>query len=45
MKSTRHRPTKSDEIDIFSGLLFCAGCGYKTHTQNATNVEVRKHAD
>jgi len=42
--ATRHRPTKSDEIDIFSGLLFCADCGYKMHTQNATNVEVRKHA-
>ena len=27
--ATRHRPTKSEEIDLFSGLLFCGDCGYK----------------
>ena len=28
--ATRQRPTKVDEIDLFSGLLFCGDCGYKT---------------
>ena len=26
--ATRHRPTKSEEIDLFSGLLFCGDCGH-----------------
>ena len=26
--ATRHRPTKSEEIDLFSGLLFCGDCGW-----------------
>jgi hypothetical protein len=42
--ATRHRPTKSDEIDIFSGLLFCADCGYKMYTQNFNCAEQRKYA-
>jgi len=31
--TTRHRPTKSEEIDLFSGLLFCGDCGYKMYLQ------------
>ena len=31
--ATKHRPTKVDEIDIFSGLLFCGDCGYKMYLQ------------
>jgi DNA invertase Pin-like site-specific DNA recombinase len=27
--ATRNRATRHDDIDIFSGLLFCAVCGYK----------------
>ena len=29
--ATRQRPTKVDEIDLFSGLLFCGDCGYKMY--------------
>jgi len=42
--ATRHRPTKVDEIDIFSGLLFCGDCGYKMYLQRGPSVEERKHA-
>jgi DNA invertase Pin-like site-specific DNA recombinase len=41
--ATRHRPTKSDEIDIFSGILFCADCGYKLHFLKGGLLEY-KHA-
>ena len=33
--ATKHRPTKVDEIDLFSGLLFCGDCGYKMYLQHA----------
>ena len=42
--ATRHRPTKSDEIDLFSGLLFCGDCGYKMYLQKGTGTPERKHA-
>ena len=34
--STRNRPTKTGEIDIFSGILFCADCGYKLYTKRGS---------
>ena len=40
--ATRHRPTKAAEIDIFSGLLFCAGCRHKMYYQQGVNIEPRK---
>ena len=40
--ATRHRPTKAAEIDIFSGLLFCAGCGHKMYYQQGVNIEPRR---
>ena len=40
--ATRHRPTKAAEIDIFSGLLFCAGCGHKMYYQQGVNIERRR---
>lgn len=41
--ATRHRPTKSEEIDLFSGLLFCGDCGYKMYLQKGTATPERKH--
>jgi len=42
--ATKHRPTKSNEIDLFSGLLFCADCGYKLYLQKGVRTPERKHA-
>jgi DNA invertase Pin-like site-specific DNA recombinase len=42
--ATKTRPTKSDEIDLFSGLLFCADCGYKLYLQRGVKTIERKHA-
>ena len=42
--STKHRPTKCDEIDLFSGLLFCGDCGYKMYLQQGAGTLERKHA-
>ena len=42
--ATRHRPTKSDEIDLFSGLLFCGDCGYKMYLSKGAGTPERKHA-
>ena len=41
---TRHRPTKVETIDIFSGLLFCGECGYKMYLQQGAGTLERKHA-
>ena len=40
---TRHRPTKNEEIDIFSGVLFCADCGHKMFVQAGAGTPERKH--
>lgn len=42
--ATKHRPTKSEEIDLFSGLLFCGDCGYKMYLQQSAGTLERKHA-
>ena len=42
--ATRNRPTKVDEIDIFSGLLFCADCGYKMYLVRGAATLERKHS-
>lgn len=42
--ATRHRPTKSKEIDLFSGLLFCGDCGHKMYLQQGVNMPECKHA-
>jgi len=42
--ATRQRPTKVDEIDLFSGLLFCGDCGYKMYLQQGAGTLERKHA-
>ncbi len=42
--ATRHRPAKSEEIDLFSGLLYCGECGYKMYLQQGAGTPERKHA-
>lgn len=42
--ATKTRPTKVDEIDIFSGLLFCGDCGYKMYLMRGAKTPERKHA-
>lgn len=42
--ATKHRPNKCEEIDIFSGLLFCGDCGYKMYLQQGAGTLERKHA-
>lgn len=42
--ATRHRPTKVETIDIFSGLLFCGECGYKMYLQQGAGTLELKHA-
>jgi len=43
--ATAHRPIKSsDTIDIFSGVLFCADCGYKLYFQKCSNESERRYA-
>lgn len=42
--STRTRPDKCDEIDVFSGLLFCADCGSKLHVLSSDHGR-RKRAN
>ena len=42
--ATRHRPTKVETIDIFSGLLFYGECGYKMYLQQGAGTLERKHA-
>lgn len=42
--STKQRPTKVDEIDLFSGILFCGDCGYKMYAIRGAGTLERKHA-
>jgi tnpX site-specific recombinase len=42
--STKQRPTKVDEIDLFSGILFCGDCGYKIYAIRGAGTLERKHA-
>ena len=40
----RHRPAKCEEIDVFSGLLFCGECGHRMYLQQGSGTPERKHA-
>ncbi|MCL2386206.1 MAG: recombinase family protein [Defluviitaleaceae bacterium] len=40
----KQRPAWNDELDIFSGILFCADCGMKLHVMRGEKLPKRKHA-
>jgi len=40
----KHRNTKLDKIDIFSGKLYCADCGNKMHTQQSRTIAKKEHS-
>lgn len=42
--ATKQRPTKVDEIDLFSGILFCGDCGYKIYAIRGAGTLEHKHA-
>jgi hypothetical protein len=42
--SERNRPMKSDEIDTYSGILFCRDCGKRMYVQRGAKTPERKHA-
>jgi DNA invertase Pin-like site-specific DNA recombinase len=42
--SQKNRPCKIDEIDIFSGILFCKDCGKRMYVQRGHRTLERKHA-
>jgi DNA invertase Pin-like site-specific DNA recombinase len=42
--SKRNRPCKSDEIDIFSGIIFCKDCGNRMYVQRGAKALERTHA-
>ena len=42
--ANRQRCTRVDEVDIFSGLLFCGDCGYKMYLIRGAGTPERKHA-
>lgn len=37
-RQQRRRPTKQDEVGLFSGLVFCADCGVKLHLNRAVSI-------
>ncbi len=41
--ASRQRRTKSNEIDIFSGLLFCGDCGNKMYVKHGATLPESKH--
>lgn len=42
--SERNRPCKEDEIDIYSGLIFCPDCGKRMYVNRGAKTLVRKHS-
>lgn len=42
--ATRTRPTKDNEVDLFSGLMYCGDCGYKMYLGKGAGTLERKHS-
>jgi site-specific DNA recombinase len=42
--SQRNRPCKCDDIDMFSGILFCRDCGNRLYVQRGAKTLERKYA-
>jgi DNA invertase Pin-like site-specific DNA recombinase len=42
--ATKHRRTKTNEVDIFSGILYCADCGHKMHFKQSSTIPERHYA-
>lgn len=42
--ANRNRCTRIDEVDLFSGLVYCADCGYKLYLIRGAGTPERKHA-
>jgi DNA invertase Pin-like site-specific DNA recombinase len=42
--ATKHRPTRLNEIDLFSGLLYCADCKCKLYLTRGAGALERRHA-
>jgi DNA invertase Pin-like site-specific DNA recombinase len=42
--SERNRPCKGDEIDIYSGILFCTDCRKRMYVNRGTKTLIRKHS-
>jgi len=42
--SQRNRPCKEDEIDIYSGILFCSDCGKRMYVNRGKRTLIRKHS-
>ena len=42
--ATKSRPTQTDEIDLFSGLLYCSDCGHKMYATRGKATPERKHS-
>ncbi|MGF0008813.1 recombinase family protein [Intestinimonas butyriciproducens] len=38
VRQQRQRPTKQDEIGLFSGIAFCADCGSRLHLNRAVSI-------
>ncbi|MCL1832112.1 MAG: DUF4368 domain-containing protein [Oscillospiraceae bacterium] len=41
--ATRNRVCKSDDVDLFSGLVFCADCRKRMYVQRGKGTPERKH--
>ena len=37
-REQRRRPTKQDEVGLFSGLVFCSGCGTRLHLSRSVSL-------